>query len=688
LTVTIQKKKRPALASLALVYAVFFTFLEMLKAYRHAQWSGTTLFDVSGILGAGALYFSIVLSVTFVLSWGVSRVLGKPDAQSLFALLIAFLAGAAIWGFLSTFREYEDTKDHVFVLGCMGAFTALTLVARVKRYSLRYCCSQAAVALLAGMAALIACGYGFLFDPQRATLVTILPVMWCTVAALTGYTAWSYRWPWKIMYAACAIGLPLALGFGLTWSPLRSGENEQPNFVFIVSDTLRADYLGVYGGPVPTPNLDQLAIDGTVFERSYSLAPWTLPSMTAMFQSQYPPGLTPGADDGTWMLQLWQYGFDPNKDALAAQLKEQGYATAAITSNAFLPVLPTMMSGFETRANAHPILLVREGYFNHTPFLLAALEGLFPSQVSVRPQKTMEDMTRYARAYLRRNRNRPFYLWVHYIDPHAPYDAPEAYRSIKEGPWPFFHPYVGGERWGIPILGKNFEVLPEHRAYTQSLYEGECQWVDEHVGKLMDTLEGAGLSGNTYVCFTSDHGEELWDHEAWGHGQSMYEELLRVPLIMSGPGVARQQRIVEPVSAIDLIPTFADLLHVDSPPTWRGKSLGPVLRGETRPTGPVFAQGTSNKAAPHPRQMVVLEQYKLIRGQGDDENSLTLFDLKKDPGEEHNIAAEYPEKVRELHKLLQDWRDSFNSTFEVDSVPEDREFDRTVQEQIQNMGYF
>src|SRR5690606_31804444 len=98
----------------------------------------------------------------------------------------------------------------------------------------------------------------------------------------------------------------------------------------------------------------------------------------------------------------------------------------------------------------------------------------------------------YARAFIKRHRNQPFFLWVHYIDPHAPYDPPQSLRRVQEGPWPFFHPYVGGERWNLPILGRNFEVAEPDRDYVQSLYEGEVAYIDRFVGRIMDALQAGG----------------------------------------------------------------------------------------------------------------------------------------------------------------------------------------------------
>src|SRR5690606_23842172 len=132
-----------------------------------------------------------------------------------------------------------------------------------------------------------------------------------------------------------------------------------------------------------------------------------------------------------------------------------------------------LLSGYETQADSHPILLREEGYFGALPFLGALVAAWLPPLADIRPHNTTRDLDYYARRFIERHRDKPFALWIHYIDPHAPYDPPAALRRVPEGPWPFFHPYAGGEVWGLPILGQNFDVAEADRDYVKSLYEGE-----------------------------------------------------------------------------------------------------------------------------------------------------------------------------------------------------------------------
>ena len=683
---------RAGTCALASVLALFFTFLELLKASRSSQWSGIVTVDAVGIVAGIGVYAFLLFLVAYAVSAVLAKLVGRRFSAYTLVAVGGLAAGGVLWGMLSFFREYRPTPDDGVVLA--GLFSVcFVLLARcaLGLTSFFACCALLGTILLGGLAALIAVGDYFLFAQQRSGAVTILPVVWMLAAAVAGQSTWvdgarrrAFR---RGLHVAVVLGFPLALLFMLNVTPSRVPGEARPNLVFIVSDTLRADYMGVYGGAAPTPNLARLAEGGTLFERSYSLAPWTMPSMTGMFSSTYPPGLTPEVDRGLWVNQLWQYEAVHAEEGIATKMRQAGYVTGALTSNAFLPVIPGLLVGFDVRVSAHPILLMRAGTLQHFPFLQDALGAVFPGLAPLRPHNTTLDMTRYTEAFLRRHRDEPFYLWVHYIDPHAPYDPPAMYRT-GEGPWPFFYPYSGGEQWGVPILGQNFEITPVDRPYVQSLYEGEIQYVDEYVGRVVAMLTELGLDENTYVVFTSDHGEELWDHGQWGHGQSLHEELVRVPLIFSGPNIM-PQRISYPVSAIDLTPTLADLVGVSPAAAWRGASLEPRLRGQLFDAAyqPIFAQATSNKAWPHPQQMVVLGSYKLVRGSGAEADGVVLYDLEGDPRETKDIAEAEPARTAAMKGLILAWLDSFESSFAADDSGVDDGVKDTVLEGLRGMGY-
>ncbi len=658
--------------------ALFFIALEWLKAQRSSQWAG---FLARDLVGAGLAFAAYALAVVIVFSI-VRFLFQRIDAPSRLTESVPLLCGGlVVWLLLSVHREQTPTLDDVIVatalIGCSGAMA----MGQGRWWSAARFGALLVALGLSSLSALVAAGEYALFRPDRATLVTIYPALWaCASAVLLFSVQILAPRPRALVVAALMLIAVPPLIAGILLRPV-ARRGDQPNLVFMIADTLRADYCSAYGGQVPTPNLERLAASGTRFERSYSLAPWTLPSMTGLLSSQYPRSLTPGSGHPVWSLQMNRYEVDLTEPTLPMRLADAGYATGAVTANAFLPSIPGMMEGIQTRASSHPILLREEGYFAALPFLGALVETWCPALAEIRPHNTTRDLDHYARAFIKRHRNQPFFLWVHYIDPHAPYDPPESLRRVHEGPWPFFHPYAGGEKWGLPILGKNFAVAEPDRDYVKSLYEGEVAYIDQFAGRVLDALEDQGVADNTYFCFTSDHGEELWDHGQWGHGQALYEEQLRVPMILSGPGI-RGQVVKDPVSAIHLVPTLADILKLPAAATWKGESLAPLLRGEVEapPTGPIFAQGTTNKTET-PMHTVILGDYKLIRIAGSD--SVQLFNLATDPGEQHDLSAEQPERVKELTVLLDTWLASFPSFFEA----EDQPFNEELEQGLEGMGY-
>ncbi len=658
--------------------ALFFLALEWLKAQRSSQWAG---FLARDLVGAGLAFTAYALAVVIVFSI-VRMLLQRCRVSGRTVESAALLCGGVVvWGLLSVHREETPTLDDVIVatalIGCSGAMA----VGQGRWWSTARFGALLIALGLSAVSALVAAGEFALFRPDRATLVTIYPALWaCVSAALLFLVQILVPRPRALVAAALMLIAVPPLTAGILLRPV-ARQGDQPNLVFMIADTLRADYCSAYGGQVPTPNLERLAASGTRFERSYSLAPWTLPSMTGLLSSQYPRSLTPGSGHPVWSLQMNRYEVDLTEPTLPMRLETAGYATGAVTANAFLPSIPGMMEGIQTRASSHPILLREEGYFAALPFLGALVEAWFPALAEIRPHNTTRDLDHYARAFIKRHRNQPFFLWVHYIDPHAPHDPPESLRRVHEGPWPFFHPYTGGEAWGLPILGKNFAVAEPDRDYVKSLYEGEVAYIDQFAGRVMDALKAEGVANNTYFCFTSDHGEELWDHGQWGHGQALYEEQLRVPLILAGPGI-REQVVTGPVSAIHVVPTLADILGLSTAATWKGKSLAPLLRGEveSHPAEPIFAQGTTNKTET-PMHTVILGDHKLIRIAGSD--TVQLYNLAADPREQHDLAAEKPELVKELTSLLDEWLASFPSFFEA----EDQPFNQELEQGLEGMGY-
>src|SRR5262245_7793877 len=324
-------------------------------------------------------------------------------------------------------------------------------------------------------------------------------------------------------------------------------DSARPDIVLIVVDTLRADHLGAYGyDRGTTPHLDVLARQGTVFDAAWSAAPWTLPSVMSIMTSRYPSshrvendGLKLGADTPT----------------LAETLERSGYATAAFVSHVYVSSAFGFGRGFET------------------------FEDFGLSRPDYRLEAGMEPradrVTDSALAWLDRQGRRPVFLFVHYFDPHWPYDPPETFRPPGEAG---YHGSLDAAYDSISRFLDPRQPLPDdYRAFLLARYDGEIRFVDEQIGRLLDRLSASERGPRAWVVVTADHGEEFKDHGSMGHGRRLYEEVVRVPLIIRRPGKngapGGGARVSAPVSGIDLLPTLVAAAGAPAPAGAQGVSL-------------------------------------------------------------------------------------------------------------------
>jgi len=318
----------------------------------------------------------------------------------------------------------------------------------------------------------------------------------------------------------------LAAVIGIAGPGLAAGTAAKParDLLLITIDTLRADRLSCYDpAHVRTPNIDGLAAAGTVFSRAFSHVPLTLPAHTSLLT-----GLTPPAhgvrDNGRFVA--------PEKlRTLAELLRSRGYATAAFVGGYPLHSRFGLAQGFD----------VYDDRF-------AAATGVAREFAEARAG----DVVDKALAWAREPRS-PWFLWVHLYDPHDPYEPPEPFRTrFKDAP-----------------------------------YDGEVAYVDETLGRLLAALRDRGLTDDTVVVLTGDHGESLGEHGELTHGFLTYNPALWVPLIVAAPGL-EPRRSDEIVAHIDIFPTVCDLLGVPRPEGLEGRSLAPALEGRKLRPRPVY----------------------------------------------------------------------------------------------------
>lgn len=385
------------------------------------------------------------------------------------------------------------------------------------------------------------------------------------------------------------------------------------NLLVVLVDTLRARDLGAYGQALKTsPNIDRFAKQGTVFTHAYTVANRTRSAVTAMLASEYPAAM--GMHTNRWNVRraerLRFYKQDP--PFLTRVLARSGYALKFIGNNYFLLNLYTR-----------------------------CLDLGFEHLLDFWKDDDSQRITAASLEWLKQNKTRRFFLFVHYNDPHVPYRPPK--------------------KWMNAIPG-----LKKIRRRLRRKYLGEIRRTDHHVGRLLQGLENMGLDKNTLVVFLADHGEVMMPHHGkrtalnrrvlYNHGWSMYDEEYRVPLILRLPGkVPARKRSDTYATLLDLAPTLLSLLGLPKPKTYRGRNLMDWLR-RPRDQRPLFMEGTIMNAIRWGAWKYIARygrQAKIKQPDGTWKKVYReLFHLGKDPDERHNLAAIQRKIVQKMRRRL------------------------------------
>lgn len=437
------------------------------------------------------------------------------------------------------------------------------------------------------------------------------------------------------------------------------------NVILVSLDTLRADHLGLYGGTdVSTPNLDRLARDAIVFDQHINAAPTTLASHTALMT-------------GTWPHRhgVPRNGFvvDEANRMLAEVLTGAGFRAAGFAGAAPLGDSTGFQQGFEHYDAVGPKRYERPG-----------------ARVTERAMKWL-DATPHGVD------DPPLFLFLHYFDTHAPYAPPEPFRSE-------YAPDHAGlaELYAKPATGSikhiqatralNRRKDPErdkHNAVLRARYRAEVAHLDHLMGKLLKALRARDLLDSSLLVIGADHGEGMDGHaDNWNHGYTVFDEVVRTPLLVRLPGGAHGgTRVARQVSNVDVFPTLLELLGLPAEDV-DGESFAPALRGEALgPRGPIFAEATKpwHEIEPWPNAPLVrairTDEHKLMLFPRT--RTVRLFDLERDPLEAQDLwsaAAGEPWAVS-LRTQLEAWGAS------ADPLPVFQIRDREVQEQLEALGY-
>ncbi len=439
-------------------------------------------------------------------------------------------------------------------------------------------------------------------------------------------------------------------------SDATTAEAGAADVVVLLIDTLRADHLSCYGYQEPgnsnpiSPNLDRIASQGALFENSYAQAPWTRPSVASLMT-----GLYPTSHDTVTMFDR----MPEELETIATLMQGRGYNTAAFSANA--QVSPNF--GFNRGFNS---FWTDVSYSLRNYCALDRLRGdLIHSLVAIAPsiveraksnkQNKGEEKSRSSEAralnqqvfdWLDDNSQdqRPKFLYVQYIDPHDPYDAPDAWQPQQvPGIWQVMEGIDFGDNHNsppVPVTGSAFpEPSQESLRKLLKHYDAEIRYCDHELNKLVERLEADGILGpEDYLVITADHGEEFYDHTQWKHGHSLFQEMVNVPLIIRGPQIV-PQKIGAPVQLVDIFPTIAawtgEPLNIPS----HGRNLAPLMT--TTPPSKILPIFFERPKGAYPMQAVRVGNKKLVRVLSEDSGEILAymeFDLSQDPFEENNLA--------------------------------------------------
>ena len=386
---------------------------------------------------------------------------------------------------------------------------------------------------------------------------------------------------------------------------------KRPNVLLIGIDTFRADHVSCLGyGRKTTPAIDRLAAEGVKFTSAFATSSWTTPTVMSVLTSLY-PGVHQTTDSSKQL--------PPEVQTLATILKSNGYATAGFVSNPCIENRYGHSRGFDLYDDYSVGLDQGANVFGNN------------DQVSY-SAPTSETVNRIALKWLETNHEKPFFMFVFYIDPHYDYVPPPPYNMA-------FDPNYSGTIDGRGIASEpRTSVRPGQRdlEHIIALYDGDILYTDSYVGKLLDKFREYHLLDNTLVVVFGDHGDEFYEHGSTAHAHTLYNELVHIPIIMRlPPAMPANKQIDALVSQVDIMPTILDYLGIKNTGIMQGLSLRPVIEGKQKKLhDAVYAEVSAYKDKTY--ASVVTENMKFIYDLNSSRNR-QLFDLAIDKNEKVNL---------------------------------------------------
>jgi len=389
-------------------------------------------------------------------------------------------------------------------------------------------------------------------------------------------------------------------------------------------DTLRADHLGCYGYDRSTsPNMDELARKGLLFKHVIAQSSWTLPSHMSMLTGLYASTHTVETDGKR---------LPDNIPTLASVLNEAGYRTEGVVSS------PYVGKGYGFGRGFDDFMMLPRPIPENSKRI---------NEVS---KERLENLSQLSE---------PFFLFIHYLGPHTPYDPPPPYDTMFD---PDYTGTIDGKGGTIArFFNPKSQINEKDLAHIVALYDGEIAHMDQYIGELYQAIEEMGLSKDTVFIVTSDHGEEFKEHGSMDHGRSLYDEVIEVPWIMVCPGFIPENTVVDlQVQLIDIVPTVCSMLGIEIPQTVQGVSMDALIRGgflakrgHDHPDT-AFSEMKMQGARPATMKAVrSLDGLKLIVTE-EPGKQVELYQVREDPKEIENLSAKQGSLVDRLTGKLLD----------------------------------
>jgi arylsulfatase A-like enzyme len=456
-------------------------------------------------------------------------------------------------------------------------------------------------------------------------------------------------------------GIPGIWGTPVIRARATPAEGAPQGVILIQADTLRPDHLGFYGHKRDTaPFLAKLAAEGAVFQGAYAQAGWTKVSSPSIMTGLYPT---------THTVAKISDRLPAGATTIAEVYRAAGYSTLSLSSVMFTGQFTNLHQGFE---ELHELTSVADS------------GGPYSS-------KTAREYVDRTSEWIERHRDEPFFIYLHVFDPHSPYEPRRPYDAVwadqtkrdehikqREGLRKVVsNPFMAGRGMATRDEMVKAGIDPAaYLAYDKDWYDSSIRGMDAEIARLLERVRAAGLADKTAVVFLSDHGEEFQDHGRMWHGQSVYSEMMRVPLVIRWPGHVSARRVTDPVQLIDVMPTLLDISRLTPPEGLQGQSLMPLLTAASGGNAgavsaadsgwrnrPVIMEkipdGTAEEFPNTIEATAIIDgQWKLIhnRAGAADRPEYELFDVANDPFDQKNLAGENPEVVKRLAKAIEGFR--------------------------------